>query len=153
MDWLAVLEQSDLTAYLRASPWAVPLLQMLHLLGLVLLVGGAGSFDLRLLRRKTAIDLPAFAGLVLPWAWAGFAVVVLSGSLLFMASPLEMVLNNAFRWKMVLIAGAGANALLFQRVLYPRVLRGGFRWGQIAALVSLALWCAVIVLGRLITYV
>ena len=50
MDWLAAMvEASQLGAFARGSSWAYPVANLIHLLGLVLLVGGSGIVDLWLI--------------------------------------------------------------------------------------------------------
>lgn len=153
ISWLEMIEASDLTAFLRSSVFAVPALEVLHLIGLAMFVGGAMSIDLRLLGRHDMDELTALFRRALPWTQAGFGLLLASGILLFLESPIELYVNSAFRIKLVLIALGGLNALVFHRLVYPHVASFQRRWSSISALVSLCVWMTVIVFGRLITYV
>lgn len=152
-EWLLALEASDLTALLRSSVWADALLQIAHLAGLAMVVGGSGIFDLRLLGNGATIPLDALARLALRWAAVGFGLSALSGVLLFMESPIELYLNPAFRLKMALLVVAGVNAFVFHRFVEKRATQGSPRAARLSALVSLGVWACVLVLGSLIAYV
>jgi hypothetical protein len=152
------LDQTALAAFMRGSPWAYPLTEALHIMGLALLVGAAALFDLRLLGVTNAMPVTLAARHLLRAAHMGLALAALSGLLLFSAAPLEMAANTAFRLKLVLLGAAGLNALRFH--LGP--FRSVCTWdshaptppgARIAALLSLGLWAGVIVCGRLIGYV
>jgi hypothetical protein len=157
-DLLRWLGQTPLAEFMRASAWAYPLTEALHIMGIALLAGAAALFDLRLLGMTPALPVTVAARHLLRTSHLGLLVTALSGGLLFSAGPLEMAANSAFRIKLALIAAAGLNALLF----HLRPFRGVRNWddavvtppaARAAALVSLVLWAAVIVCGRLIGYV
>jgi hypothetical protein len=76
---------------------------------------------------------------------------------MFAAHATEMAANPAFRAKLVLLAVAGLNAVVFERW----TLRAVEPWNRgvpapaaarTAALVSLACWTGVIACGRLLAY-
>ena len=77
---------------------------------------------------------------------------------MFVADATEMATNPAFRLKLALLVAAGLNAAAFHYWPYRSVQA----WNQDAAsplaaktnaVVSLALWTAIIACGRLIAYV
>ena len=156
--WLEALERSALGATMRESSWLYPLAETIHLLGLATLVGCAVAFDLRLLGVSRHLPARAAARHLLTCARTGFAVAAVSGFLLFTADATALVGNPAFRWKLLLIALAGLNALRFHLGPYRRVeswdpghpMPAGAR---LAAAVSLAAWIGAVAAGRLIAYV
>ena len=137
-------------AWLSASPWAYPALEVLHLLGVAMLVGSLVVLELRVWGAGRTLDLVALARLALPVSLAGFGIVVLAGFCLFAAHPGEMLANRAFLIKMGLVFTAGLNAAAFHA-------RGGLQKADGIAraqtLLSLGLWVAVIICGRWIAYV
>ena len=156
--WLEAIEASTVGAAMRASAWLYPAVEILHLLGLATLVGCAAAFDLRLLGVSRHLPARATARHLLSRARGGFAVAAVSGLLLFTADATAVAGNPAFRWKLVLIAVAGLNALRFH--LGP--FRGADGWdfdrpappaAKVAAGVSLAAWIGAVAAGRLIAYV
>ncbi|MBL8308313.1 MAG: hypothetical protein JNM33_16590 [Rubrivivax sp.] len=137
-------------AWLSASPWAYPALEVLHLLGVALLLGSLVVLELRVWGAGRSLDLPALARLSLPVSLAGFGLVVLAGLALFAAHPGEMLANRAFVIKMGLVFAAGLNAAAFHA-------RGGLQKADAMAraqtLLSLGLWLGVMICGRWIAYV
>lgn len=153
------LEQTPVGATVRQSLWLFPAIETVHLLGMAALLGTVGAFDLRLmgliLRGERVSGL---ARRLLPWAWAGFAVQVITGALLFSSEATHMVVNPAFRVKMVLIALAGVHALIFQVTSRRRLPAGDSDLApslgtRLAGFVSLVLWMGVVAAGRWIGFI
>ena len=136
------LEQTSLSVAIRESSWGFPIIESVHALGLCLF-GMAILMDLRVLRlaltrvpaREIAVDLA-------PWMTAGLVVMIVSGILTFLNAPMEYYNNTVFRIKVILLLLVAVNAW---------VLRAG-RKAAFACSVSLALWAAIILAGRMITY-
>lgn len=143
MELLAWLEAQPLFAALRASRHAYPLVNAGHILGLALLVGAVIPMDLRLIRG----DLAGAAGLR-PHAAAGLVLAIACGALLFGVRGTEYAANPWFRWKMALLALALANAALHLRIAGMAPARQ-----RLAAALSLLLWPAILLSGRMIAYV
>lgn len=143
---------------LHESLWTYPLVESTHVLAIMLFVGLLAMVDLRMLGwafRETPVS--ALTGRLLPWAVAGFVVMVATGLLLFYAIPVRTAHSVWFRVKVVLLIGAGVNAWWFHR----RVSRDRERWdgaarpptgARLCAALSLGLWTGVIVAGRMIAY-
>ncbi len=139
----------------RGSAWVYPLVNSVHLLGLVMLVGGIGVVDLRLAGLWRAIPAAPLSRALTPVALGGLALLVVSGTVLFAADGTALARSDTFHRKLVLIALALANALLFRLVWQRRVEAGEEvppLIGRASALASLSLWLAVGTLGRLIAY-
>jgi hypothetical protein len=116
-------------------------------LGAVMLLGGIGLLDLRLLGYARALPLDALSRAVTPLAVGGFGLQVVSGVVLFAADATALAGSAVFLAKMVLILLAGLNVVVFHRLRAPL---GPF--GRACAAGSLAAWLGVAVLGRLIAY-
>lgn len=151
----AVIEASPLGNWARASSLAYPVANLLHLLGLVLLVGGIGLLDLRLAGVFTTLPLPSLSRVLTPLALGGLVLMVISGPILFAADATALAQSSTFRWKLSLIALALANAAAF-RWLWQSDLE---RWdiapplpGRLMAIASVLLWLGIAALGRLIAY-
>ena len=155
--WLVWLETSGPAAAMREWLWLYPVVEILHIVGFVLLVGAAVMFDLRLLGISAGLSARAMARHLLPWARAALVLVVPSGLLMFAAHATEFGENPAFRLKLLLLAGAGLNAWLFHRKSFGSVAdwdreRRAPVGARVAAVLSLVLWAGVIAAGRLIAY-
>ena len=137
-------------AWIGSHAWAYPALEVVHLLGLALLLGNLVAFELRVLGAAPALPLAAHARLALTLALAGFALLALSGLLMFASQPQELLANRAFLAKLGLVALAGVNAAAFHA-------RGGLarmdRIARVQTLLSLGLWIGAIIAGRWIAYV
>lgn len=142
---------------LRESLWVYPIIETAHVLGLCLFVGTAWMWDLRLLGwTLKRVPVSRVSAQILPWTAAGFGVMVASGLALVFSEPLRFYSNVFFRVKVVLLLLAGLNALVFHRT----VGRNTSEWdlsltpvrARVAGALSLGLWAAVIVTGRLIAY-
>ena len=153
------LEQSWVGGGVRESLWLFPAIETVHLLGMAALVGTVCVVDLRLLgwvmRRERVSEL---AGRLLPWAWAGFVVQVLTGAILFSSEAVKVYGNPAFRVKMLLILLAGVHAAVFHWI----VERDVARWdasailpmkAKVAGGVSILLWIGIVAAGRFIGFV
>jgi len=157
MHWLSLLEQSPLAVAMRHSLWLYPIVEIVHITGFAILVGSVVLFDLRLLGFSRTLPMRSLERHLLPWARAALLLIVPSGIAMLSAHATEFANNPAFRLKLILLACAGLNALVFHRGVYRSVAL----WDQpgpapgvarVSAIVSLALWAGVISCGRLIAY-
>lgn len=156
VDAIAALGRASGVHGFMNSAWGWPAVESLHFVGLAVLLGSVGLFDLRALGLARAIPLPALHRLV-PFGVAAFAVNVLTGMLFFVSAPDQYMFNPAFRLKLACMVIAGFNVLVFY-AFFSRGLRAMGAgdvapWPvKIVAAVSLLAWIGVISLGRLITY-
>ena len=138
------------------TAWAWPAVESVHFIGLTLLFGSIATWDLRLLGMAKRVPIIAFHRLV-PFAVLGFAINMASGSMFLMTSPDQYIYNPAFHFKMLFIALAGLNVLVFYLTMFRRVSALGAgaaapRVAKISGAVSLVFWLAVIICGRLLTF-
>lgn len=155
--WLVWLEGTSVAAAMRQWLWLYPVVEIVHILGFVVLVGAAALFDLRLLGLARQLPVTALARYHLRWARSALFLIVPSGLLMFVAHATEMATNPAFQTKLALIVLAGLNAAAFHRGVFRTV----GSWdrdittpgsARVAALLSLVLWTGVIACGRLLAY-
>lgn len=140
-------------AYLRESTYGFSILLTVHVVSMCLFLGLIIMMDLRLVGLGNRSTPPAeIQKRLFPWQILGFAVVVVSGVLLFYSKPLYYYGKGYFWTKMVLMALAGVNAGVIHYVTH----RGGGAWesgaAKTAGAASLVLWASVLVTGRLIAY-
>ncbi len=131
---------------------------MIHVLTVSVFVGTAVMIDLRLLgRTMTHVPASQVIARLLPWSEAGFVVMVVTGTLLFYASPLARYENMFFRMKMAALVLALLNAWLFRRTAYRRVAEWDLdpvppRRVRMTGAVSLTLLAIIITTGRMMAY-
>jgi len=155
---LAAIEQLPLAVAMRHDLWLYPIVEIFHIIGFVMLVGGIIVLDLRLLGFSKGLPLQALSRHVLPWSIGALLLIVPSGLLMFIAHAGDLVGNTAFIIKMVLLLCAGANAAAF----HAGVFRGAAAWDTAVevplaakrhALASLLIWAGVLACGRLLAYI
>lgn len=158
LDVLSWLESTSLAVLIQESRYGFPIVVAAHILGLTLSVGTLLWVDLRML--GVAVQrLPlsqVYRGLA-PWFLTGFALMLVSGLTLFTAYATLAYANFYFRLKMAALVLAGANALVFHLLTQ----RGSAEWdvaprppaaARVAGLVSIVLWVAVMLAGRMMSY-
>jgi hypothetical protein len=151
------LEHSAVGVWTRESPsiWAYPTVLTLHTMGLGVLVGANAVIDFTLLGFAPRLPLPSLSPLY-RFMWAGFAVNLATGVMLFAADATTKGKQPVFYLKLALIAVA----LMITAVLRKRVERGrapgdvesGAGAGRRLAALSLVLWAGAITAGRLMAY-
>ena len=155
---IAWLEASTIATWVRESTYGFVIMVAVHILGLTFSVGILVWFDLRLLGvvMRTCPVSRLYRAL-LPWLAGGFAMVFASGAVLFCAFAAAAIGNLAFQLKMTALLVAAVNALVF----HFGCERGIAGWdsaamppaaARIAGAVSIAVWAAVIVAGRVMSY-
>lgn len=151
---LSAIESSSIPEAIRNSLYWFPLIEAFHVLGLTMVFGTIAIIDLRLLGiASTKRSFRKIASDVLKWTWAAFALTVVTGSLMFSTNAAVYYHNFFFRTKMALLLLAGINMFIFELTAARTV----HRWdkeakaplaGRAVAALSLALWIAIIFLGR-----
>jgi hypothetical protein len=147
---LQVLQQLPLAAALRESTWAFPLLEILHIAAFAAMIGTVLTVEMRVFGARKGIPLVELGKLGVTIAVIAFAVIVVTGSLLFLTDATGYIANRAFAVKLGLIALAGINMIVFHlrgSLAHPDAL------ARAQSALSLALWLGVISAGRLIAYV
>lgn len=158
MDALAQFAaESALNEWVNSKYWLWPLLEIIHFLGLSLLLGAMLVVDVRLVGFIRSMSIRSVHRL-LPLAGVGFALNLVTGVLFFFGDPYRYAANIGFRWKMVLIVLAGVNALWFAWKVAPATESwpehgDTSNLAKLMGYASIGLWVSVLLLGRLIPYV
>ncbi|WP_157084850.1 hypothetical protein [Hydrogenophaga palleronii] len=134
---------------LGAHPWVYPMLEVVHLIGVGLLLGNLTLLELRVLGWGKALPLELLARLSLTLVAIGFCLAAASGLLMFATQAGELLANRVFTVKMVLIMLAGCNAGWFHG---RRSLQRQDGTARALMLLSSALWLMVLTCGRWIGY-
>ena len=154
--WLHALEETWIGVVVRES--AFPYVEGTHVLALSLSVGAVVWVDLRLLgATMRARPVSEVFASVRTWMVAGFAVMFVTGAMLFAAHATKAYESRIFRVKMAMLVLAGLNTLVFHLTIDRRRAE----WNEaalppaaarIAGLLSLVLWLSVIAAGRFFAY-
>lgn len=149
------LDAVGVSQWARSANWAYPAANTLHLLGLVMLVGSIGVVDLRLAGAWRNIPAAPLSRALTPVAIAGLIMLVATGLVLFAADGKALAGSSTLHRKLVLVALALANAVVFRAIWQKRVEAGEdlpLLTGRVLAVASLLLWLAAGTMGRLIAY-
>ena len=152
------IHNTSIGTAIRESTLMFPVIEGTHLLAMGASAGIIAFSDLRLLgwvMKKEPVS--EVMGRLLPWAIGGFAVVMVTGVLLFWADAESLYRNRWFRYKVLFLFLAALNALIYHSTIHRNV----FAWdrapipprsARLAGLFSLALWALVIAAGRTTAY-
>ena len=91
----AVLTSTALSDYMRQSPWMWVICESLHFIGMSLLIGTIGLFDLRLMGFAKKVPVRALHRLI-PIGIAGFTLNLATGICFITGTPDQYFFNAAF---------------------------------------------------------
>jgi hypothetical protein len=146
------LEMLPLSARIGES-WWFPLLESIHVLTAMFVVGSIAWVDLRMLGwAAKRYPLARFTRELITLTWAAFAIALVSGFGMFMTRAAWYVTNRAFQMKALLLVLAAINMALFH--LWGQ--RGIQQWdtgnpssaAKLAGAFSLCVWIGVTLAGR-----
>ena len=134
---------------IELSSWGYPVLEIVHILGISMLLGNLVLLELRVFGRGKNLPVADLARLSLGLAAFGFSLAALSGVLMFGTRPAELLSNRAFTLKMVLLFAAACNAGFFHA---RQSLEKLDFTARVLMVVSTAIWIAAVMCGRWIAY-
>ncbi len=148
-EWLDTLRLGN---WLTTSSYAVPLINVMHILALIIVFGSLLIVDLRLLGHgMTEQPVAKVARDALPWLIGGLVALLLTGIPQLLATPIKEYYSPFFWMKMrLLLVTLIFTFTLRHKVTMADEARVGPVWGKLVALVSIGLWMWVAVEGRLI---
>ena len=134
---------------LRSHAYAYPMLEVVHIVGIALLLGNLVALEMRVFGLAKGLPIRELARLSVSLAATGFTLVALSGGLMFASQAAELLANRAFTFKMVLLTLAACNAAWFHGRHSIDKLDS---FAKVQMLFSTVIWLAVIACGRWIAY-
>ena len=154
---IAFLKSTWISHQMLTQPWLWAICETLHFIGLALLIGAAGLFDLRLLGLMRRIPVSAIAP-VRRWAAAGVLINLVTGILFFIGAPDQYMTNPAWWAKVAFLAVAMLNIAWFETRLGKEMLAlpdgvdppVSFK---VAGAVSIAAWGMVLYWGRMLPFI
>jgi len=154
-EWLS---RTPLSVLLREGAYEYPVLLIIHLMSIAVFGGIVVMGNLRVLGiAMRSVPVSQVIGQFRAWKWIGFAILLITGTLLTMSDPMEYYSNVMFWISMLLLLLAGLNAMAFHFGAYRTVAAwddapiapvNARRWAG----VSLFLWIALIFAGRAIAF-
>jgi len=152
------MQNSDIGTGIRESIWLFPIVETTHVLALALSVGVLVWFDLRLMGWGMKHEpVSQIHKQVMPFAFVGFAIMMLTGVLLFWSEAEKCYLSGFFRLKVLFLILAGLNAGIFE-LGTKKSIEDWDKYpvpppkARMAGLISILSWTAVIIAGRATAY-
>jgi len=151
IEWVAA---SPLSKAISTSTWAFAVIESIHLLALAVIGGAVLIVDLKLLgygiRTQTLAEVARDAQ---KWFLSSWAVMIVTGLLLFWSEPQKLYYSTPFAVKMIcLLLGTIFALTVRRRVTLAGEGRVPPMVMKLVALVSLALWFGVGAGGRWIGF-
>lgn len=153
--WIDSLESS---IAIRESDYGYAILLTIHIITIMMFAGLILMMDLRLLgwgNKRSPVS--QIQGRLFPWQIFAMGASTVTGLALVYAQPLRYYPKIFFWVKMVLMAFAGINAMVFHFTTYKSVAT----WdtdpvppaaARRAGFIGLVLWAGVMIFGRLTAY-
>lgn len=155
LDLAMWITETDINRLMVTNFWAIPSVQMLHILA----IGAAFGSILMMNARVFGIGgnsrtIAETSHRYVPWMWWAIVALVATGLLMLIAEPERNLINPVFWIKMVVLAGAVLLGIWFQKGVLHRIaddedITAAARAG--AALLVI-LWCVMMLCGRWIAY-
>ena len=143
------MEHSPVGEFMRSSRVVFPIVESVHLIGLALFVGTLLLTDLGLLgiaMRRQPVHQVAAA--LAPWTWSGFALLLVTGPVMFTAQAAKWHDNPVFWVKMTFLI----IATIFQLSVRRTIAAGLPPRAKLIGAVSLALWVSTGLLSKMMEF-
>jgi uncharacterized protein DUF6644 len=140
------------------NSWVIPTIQSIHIAGIGIVLTSVFMMDMRILglagKDQTLQQTTNRFG---PWLMWSLVALLVTGLLMVIGEPVRELVTVSFWLKMFLISVGTLVAAIFLRTLN----RNEQEWGEtmtrrlsikLMAILTLLVWLAVVVLGRLIAY-
>jgi hypothetical protein len=150
------IDETWLAEMVRVSAYGYPLMITLHSLGLAIMVGLSVVLSLRILGLFSAIPYSSLQRL-LKIAWVGFIINFISGSCLFAANAVNLIVDPYFIIKMGMVILGAVLVGVMQSMIKTALATGSSEAEagtnlKIIASAAIGCWTVGMVTGRLIAY-
>jgi uncharacterized protein DUF6644 len=152
------LSETRLSVAIQSHLWVIPAVQSVHIVCIGIVVASVFMIDLRIFgwasRDQTLLQTTRRFS---PWLWSSLVVLLLTGVVMITGEPVRELMSLSFWLKMSMLAAGILVATSFQVSLRRNSLQWEDtlldRWmTKSLAILTLLIWCSIIVLGRLIAY-
>jgi hypothetical protein len=143
--------ETPIAHFMNSSEWMFPIVEVIHMIGIVLLVGTTVILDLRLMGlRLKSMPVWELASDLMPWTTAGLVTMLITGPLLLSTDADRYYDSYEFRFKMACLLLVILFDILLHRKVRSKDSTAGAGLQRFAGVVSLLLWSSVVLGGRAI---
>jgi hypothetical protein len=135
--------------------WAIPILQVFHILSICAAFGAVVMVNLRIFNLAgTDRTFAETERRYVRWIWWALLVLLISGFGMIIGEPIRELINPIFWIKMGLVITAILVSLGFHGRVMRRLANGGTvsAGNQATAIFIIILWCVIMLCGRWIAY-
>src|SRR5690606_36065828 len=154
-DFAQSMSESAFSMWLVERFWAIPILQVVHILAIAGTFAAILMMNLRVFGKVGHATLGETAQRYTKVLWWSLVFVIISGVLMLFGDTVRNLLNSVFWIKMVMVVIGIVSALLFLNAMKRRLASGGEVVGagfKATALFLAILWCVIMLAGRWIAY-
>jgi hypothetical protein len=150
-EWLG---NTSLSHFFQDSTYTFPVTEVLHLIGLMILLGTTTVVCLRLLGYGLPQAASTIHAGIWAWTWIGLALVFSTGIVLLVGEPGKLASNVAFAYKLwFLAAGLALHFLGYLYLLRPGRSEAHPLLSKLVAVLVIVCWFGAGVAGRAIGFV
>lgn len=151
------LETTSVSVTIKSVMWIVPMVQSVHIVTIGVVFVSIFMIALRVLgQARTDQAFDEVMNRFVPWIRNGLVVLAATGLILLVGEPIRELMSLSFWLKMTLLAIGILSALSFTRSVRAAGAAGHepqfSAATRSAAVATVALWLAIIFLGRAIAY-
>jgi len=153
------LQASAPSTYLATHFWAIPIMQVIHIIAIAAAFGSVLMINLRILGwTGKGRTMTWTVRRYLPWTWWALLFLTITGIGMIIAEPPRELVNPVLWIKLGLVVALILVSIAFQQsVIRPNlaqweVTHDGRVAVRFAAVGITLLWCAIMVAGRWIAY-
>jgi hypothetical protein len=156
-EFAAWLQTTALSVKIQSISWIIPVLQSTHIVMIGVVFVSSLMIALRVLGSvRTDEPFATVWDRFAPWMWSGLVVMALTGLVLIIGEPIREFTAVSFWLKMTLLPISVISIFVFGRTVRPDARTSAtveFSAGRkLAAVATIALWLAIVFLGRAIAY-
>lgn len=156
-DFVRWLQATPLSQFIVYKTWIWPAAETIHFVGLALILGCVGLFDLRLMGFFRRFSIAAVRDLM-PFAIVGFLLNLVTGVTFLIGHPEQYVHNRSWWLKVAFLVAAGVNAFIFETTVSKQAMAVGEGAdtpvaAKVIGLVSLVSWLGVLYWGRMLPFI
>ncbi|MXO58914.1 hypothetical protein GRI89_05100 [Altererythrobacter salegens] len=155
VDFSLWISDTSLSMWLVTHFWAIPIMQVVHILSIAAAFGAILMINLRIfgmagMDRTFAETERRYTR----WIWWALLTLVISGLGMITAEPIRELINPIFWIKMILVIVAILTSLWFHRGVMTKLSTGGAITSGTkgGAVFIIILWCVIMLCGRWIAY-
>lgn len=146
---------TSLSNWMGVNFWAIPIIQVFHILAICTAFGSVLMITLRLFERAgTERTFAETRARYVSWIWWSLVVLIISGLGMIIGEPERELINPIFWVKMALVVLAIFVSLGFHGRVLRRLADGAAvtAGNQAVAIAIIVLWCVIMLCGRWIAY-